>query len=283
MHNKMLFRLEEPKTPVPILISSPHSGTEFPAEFSDGSADFSFIPKFLDTPEDTDWHIDRLYDFAPEMGITLINARYSRYVIDLNRAGLADETGSKMQGSSLYKDGRSETSLVPLNTFSGRALYDAPPTETEIERRMNAYYKPYYAKISEILNQLKAISGQVLFFDAHSIKHLVPSIRAKPFSDLILGSNDEKSARPSLISSAVGNLKSSQYSFSHNDPFKGGNLTRSFGNPSSGVHALQLEMCQRVYMDEGSLRYDEVRADEIRRVLKDMFRALIERLQGAAE
>ncbi len=256
---------------VPILISSPHSGTMFPP-----GMESSYGEGVVNHPEDTDWFVDQLYDgFVSSLGITLIKANYSRYVIDLNR---------DPKSKSLYKDGRPETSLVPVKSFSGEELYRVgqTPGESEIERRYNEYYLPYYQKIEEILLDLQSDFSQVLFFDAHSIKDFIPSISEEIFPDLMLGDNDGKTCAEEVLLKAKSVLESGEiiWDLGVNKPFKGGHFTRFFGRPDAGVHSLQLEMSQSVYMEDNQKRYDRQRAEVISEPLKEMFTELIALLKS---
>lgn len=244
----------------PILVSSPHSGVAFPQEVRG-----SFCPEVLEHPEDTDWFVHRLYDFAPEMGMTLIHANYSRYVIDLNR---------DPESRSLYGDGRRETSLVPFQSFAGQSLYTREPSSDEIQRRHRCYYQPYHQKVGQLLEELKNEFGWALLFEAHSIKDFVPSLSDKPFPSLILGNNEGKSGEASFLQKAREVLQEQSYEVSVNSPFKGGYLTRFFGKPQEDIHSLQLEMCQSLYMDEGQKAYDEKRALKMRQDLQKMIDSL---------
>lgn len=253
------------KIKLPILISVPHCGMAIP-ETEKGA--------FLDEPllrlDDTDWHVEKLYSFHEDMGVPLIHARYSRYVVDLNRPA----TGEK-----LYEDGRVETGLMPLKTFAGEALYRAgqEPTAAVRERRIKLYYEPYYARVAEILWQIRERFGQVLFFDAHSIRRTVPTIRPTPFPDMILGDHDGKTAASMLSETALEQLAKGPYKVAHNDPFKGGHLTRFWGRPKEGTHALQLEMSQDLYLD-GKRELSEEKCDELQPLLEETLTTLGERL-----
>lgn len=223
--------------------------------------------EYQNLPPDTDWFIDELYSFAPDLGITLISARYSRYVIDLNR---------DPESKPLYHDGRTVTELVPTKTFDGDAIYlGRVPNADEIKERKKIYYDPYYEKIELVLQDLKSEFGKVLFFDAHSIRRVVPSIRKEPFPDLILGDQNGKTASSLYSDTALRALRESKFEVSYNDPFRGGNLTRHFGRPEEGIHALQLEMCQDLYMDERQAEYREGRSLAVEKVLaKNLFFSL---------
>lgn len=247
---------------VPIVINSPHSGTYFPAEVKS-----KMIKERVEHPDDTDWFIDELYDFAPKMGITMIKANYNRWVIDLNR---------DPDSVALYDDGRVITGLVPKTDFNGQPLYkEAAPDPDEIRRRLKAYYEPYHQKVSELLTERVRKFNRALLFDAHSIRKHVSGIRPEPFPDLILGDNDETSASSEIIHAACHVLRQGDYDFQHNHPFKGGYITRHFGNPESNVHALQLEMAKTNYMNRQEIKYHEKRANKIRRLLQELFETLI--------
>lgn len=261
------FRIIEPTSKrVPILVSSPHSGTAFPEEIK-----ANYNQKAIAAPDDTDWFIDKLYDFAPAMGITMIAAKYSRWVIDLNR---------DPESNPLYDDGRVITDLCPTISFMEEPIYkeDQLPDRKEIDRRLEQYYWPYYFKIQTLLNGLKKEFGQVLLWDAHSIRQYVPTIRKEVFPDMILGDNDEKSARHDLIQTSLEKLTESRLKVNHNNPFKGGHITRYFGKPNHNQHALQLEMTKINYMNNDELQYNEERASIIRSILINNFEGLIEKL-----
>tara|TARA_R110001599_G_scaffold109575_1_gene273149 strand:+ start:10202 stop:10993 length:792 start_codon:yes stop_codon:yes gene_type:complete len=250
---------------VPIIISSPHSGTYFPPEVA-----AQLKPESVANPDDTDWFIDKLYDFASAMGITMITANYSRWVIDLNR---------DPNSQPLYNDGRVITGLTPNTNFNGDNLYiDATPDQTEINRRLKAYYEPYHQKVAELLANTKAQFGKALLFDAHSIRKVVPGIRKEAFPDLILGDNDETSAAAKIIEAAFSALRTNEYDLQHNHPFKGGYITRSFGKPEENIYALQLEMAKTNYMDDSETLYDEARANKMRVILQNLFQELIKAL-----
>jgi N-formylglutamate deformylase len=266
--NNPFFIIEPKGKKVPIILSSPHSGIEFPDELKT-----HFRAELMAQPDDTDWFIHELYNFAPDLGITVIHARFSRWVIDLNR-----DPHSK----PLYTDGRIITELVPKTDFLGTEIYVDKkfiPDDAEIARRLENYYKPYHQKIESLLRERINEFGQVLLWEAHSIRRFVPTIQSEPFPDLILGDNDEKSASKDIIEIALSNLKAGKYSVNHNSPFKGGHITRYFGKPQNNIHALQLEMAKTNYMDNDELTFNESRADNVRNVLRPVFENLIEYLK----
>jgi N-formylglutamate amidohydrolase len=249
------------------MVSVPHCGIGFPDELKD-----QYNADLIKAPSDTDWFVDQLYDFAPSLGITMITAKYSRWVIDLNR---------DPQSKPLYNDGRIITALCPTTDFIGQPLYKDSRKEvdtSEVDRRLNHYYWPYHQRIETTLQELKQKFGSVLLWDCHSIKQIVPTIQKLKFPDLILGDADEKSASKELIDITLKHLGSNGYGLNHNHPFKGGFITRNFGKPEVNQHALQLEMTKVNYMDDAEVKYDKARADKMRELLKTTLSALTEKL-----
>ena len=262
------FSIIEPEAgKVPVILSVPHSGVDFPEELKP-----QYRPEMAAQPDDTDWFVHDLYNFAPELGITVIHARYSRWVIDLNRDS---------ESKPLYDDGRIITGLTTSTDFLGNEIYIDKkfiPDDEETQRRLENYYQPYYQKIESLLEERISEFGQVLLWDAHSIRRLVPTIRKEPFPDLILGDNDEKSAAQEIINIALKGLRAGKYQANHNTPFKGGHITRYFGKPEKNVHALQLEMTKIHYMNDDELTFNEDRAEDVRKILRPVFEQLISHL-----
>jgi N-formylglutamate deformylase len=261
------FEIIEPEAnPVPLIISIPHVGIQFPEELED-----AYLLDQMKSVDDTDWFLDELYSFATAMGITIIKAVYSRWVIDLNR---------DPESKPLYNDGRIITGLCTTTDFLGNPIYKDgnEPDESEIKRRIAAYYQPYYDALALLLEDRKKRFGNVLLWDAHSIRERVPTIREEPFPAMILGDADERSADVSLINIALEELGKG-YSINHNDPFKGGHITRFFGDPQNKIHALQLERNKNLYMDNAERQYDSVRAKGMQGYLKNTLEKLINQIQ----
>ncbi len=258
-----LYNFLEPKNiQYPILVSSPHSGTFFPENLRP-----KFKQSVLDDLDDTDWHIHQLYDFVVDMGLPLISANLHRYVIDLNRTD---------SSTPLYNDGRVITGLCPTTTFNGASIYktNQTPSDADIQERLHLYYYPYYQKIQETLDHMKEKFGKVLLWDAHSIRSLVPGIRQEAFPALILGSSDEKSAPKEIWEPAMEVLLNFNAEAEHNHPFKGGNITRSFGRPEKQQFALQLEMTKLNYMDDAEKEYHPLRATATSKMLQNLFETI---------
>jgi N-formylglutamate deformylase len=247
----------------PLLVGMPHVGTHVP---DDIAADLTDHAR---TVPDTDWHVDVLYDFLGDLGASVITATHSRYVVDLNRAP---------DGSDLYP-GRDTTELCPTTSFHREPLYrdGRAPGETEIARRVSLYWEPYHTALGAELERLKAVHGVALLWDAHSIASEVPRFFEGRLVDLNIGTNGGASCDPSLarhvmeIAAAVPG-----YSAVLDGRFRGGYITRHYGRPAAGVHAIQLEQSQRTYMDEGppfAFRGDLAAA--VRPVLRAMLEAIL--------
>lgn len=252
---------------VPILLSIPHCGAIFPPELQG-----SFKPDLLTTLDDTDWFVNRLYDFAPDLGITMITGVYHRWVIDLNR---------DPDDKPLYTDGRIITGLCPVTDFLGAPLYQDNRDliePAEVERRKHFYYEPYHRMVADLISELKNEFGKVFLWDCHSIRQYVETIYRDKIPDLILGDADGASASPNAIELVFKLLNASSYSLSHNFPFKGGHITRTYGRPLENQQALQLEMTKINYMDDGETHYDHSRAEKVRHVLRQTLTALADSL-----
>ncbi|MDB5909529.1 MAG: hutG [Massilia sp.] len=224
---------------IPILVSMPHAGTDIPDDIAARLA-----PCALARP-DTDWHLPQLYEFAAGMGASTIAARWSRYVIDLNRPP---------EDTNLYP-GMDTTGLCPVDTFGRERLYlpGLAPSEAEAERRLERYWRPYHLQLRAELERLLALHRRVLLWDAHSIASLVPRFFEGRLPDLNFGTASGTSCDPVLEDTVIGAARNEgRFSLAVNGRFKGGYITRQYGKPASNVHAIQLEMCQCLYMDESA-------------------------------
>lgn len=254
----------------PLLISVPHDGRDIPLEIgANMTAEGRAIP-------DTDWHVARLYQFAGDLGANLLIANYSRYVIDLNRS--ADD-------GVLYP-GQTVTGLCPAKTFAGDAIYNIDEntnrlsggavSKEEVTTRVNKYWRPYHDQIDNTLVAIRAKHGYALLWDAHSIPSLVPRLFDGELPALNLGSNDGRSCDNRLEDAVASVARTSAYSAVVNGRFKGGYITREHGDPAHGVHALQLEIAQRTYMDEKTQNFDERMAAKLRATLLALLRSFLE-------
>lgn len=253
---------------LPLLVSIPHMGTAIPAELAE-----AYEPRAL-ALEDTDWHLDRLYDFAAGMGASVLQAGVSRYVIDLNRPP---------DDAPMYP-GAANTELCPTRFFSGDPLYreGRVPDEAERARRREQYWQPYHEALAGELRRLREQHGQVLLWDAHSIRSHIPWLFEGVLPDLNIGTAAGASAHPA-VARAVADAAQAHGGFSHvvDGRFKGGYITRHYGNPAGGVHAVQLEMCQKLYMQElPPFGWDEAAAQRVQPLLQRMVGAALAVVEG---
>ena len=242
----------------PLLVSMPHVGVDIPTELQD-----AYVESALHV-EDTDWHLERLYAFVRSAGASLIVPKQSRYVIDLNRP--PDDT-------PMYP-GASNTELCPTRFFTGEPLYKEgrAPNAQAVALRRSQYWQPYHEALRKELDRIKGEFGYAVLFDAHSIRSELPWLFEGRLPDLNLGTADGKSCAPSLTMKLQGELEAqNQYTQVVNGRFKGGYITRHYGKPEAGFHAVQLEMCQRCYMQEvPPFVYDETRAAQVLPLLQQL-------------
>jgi N-formylglutamate deformylase len=243
---------------VPLLVSMPHVGTHIPEALR-----VHYAPRALDV-EDTDWHLYQLYDFLGQLGASVLRPVHSRYVIDLNRPP---------DDAPMYP-GASNTELCPTRFFTGEPLYreGQEPDAQERARRREHYWQPYHAALAAELARIKARHGFALLWDAHSIRSEIPWLFEGRLPDLNIGTASGASAHAAIADAVVQACSGfPQMSTVLNGRFKGGYITRHYGQPGNAIHAVQLEMCQSLYMQEAPpFAYDAARASAIAPVLKHM-------------
>ncbi|MGH8224106.1 MAG: N-formylglutamate deformylase [Woeseiaceae bacterium] len=233
----------------PLLVSIPHDGREIPADIA------ARMTQAGRAMPDTDWHVVRLYAFATALGASVLAARCSRYVIDLNRP----------PGDEALYPGQLSTGLLPVQSFAGDELYrpDGQPGDAERRSRVARYWRPYHRRLAAELEGLKERFGYALLWDAHSIRGEVPRLFEGRLPDLNLGTNGGASCARNIETAVMRIAGNSAYGAVLNARFRGGFITRHYGAPERGVHAIQLELAQRCYMDETTLHYDEPRAGRV--------------------
>jgi N-formylglutamate deformylase len=253
-----LYRFRAGATP--LLVSMPHSGTHVPDWLAPRlSAAARTLP-------DTDWHLERLYDFVDDLGASVLVATHSRYVVDLNRPP---------HNANLYP-GKDTTDIVPLDTFHREPVYlpGFPPSEEEVAKRIETYWRPYHQRLQQALAEIKAQHGYALLWDAHSIFSVLPRFFAGKLPDLNLGTVNGKSCAPGIGEALAKSVEG--YSVVLNGRFKGGYITRRYGDPANRVHAVQLELSEAIYMDESPpYGFREDLARELRPQLRTLLELLL--------
>ena len=220
----------------PLIISFPHAGTDIPADI-----EARLVSPWL-ARRDADWWVERLYGFARDLGATAVRTAISRTVIDVNR---------DPSGASLYP-GQAVTELCPTTTFDGETLYrpGAAPDEAEIAERRAKWFDPYHQALEAEIARLRAAHGAVVLYDAHSIRSRIPRLFDGELPHFNIGTNSGLSCDPRLTAAVERACDASPFSRVTNGRFKGGSITRGHGRPGDGVHAIQMELACRGYMDE---------------------------------
>jgi len=268
--------LEVHRGTAPLLVSFPHTGTELPA-----ALEAKFVSPWQ-ARRDADWWVDRLYAFAASLGATTVRTRISRSVVDVNR---------DPSGASLYP-GQATTELCPTTDFDGDPLYREGTAldDAEIARRSQAWFAPYHEALRGELARLRETNARIVLFDAHSIRSRIPRLFDGELPQFNIGTNGGKSCSPKLTEAVQKRCAATSFSHVVNGRFKGGWTTRHYGRPDDGIHAIQLELACRGYMDEPArpapdnwpTPWSESRAADLRAVLKDILNVTLAFARGAA-
>jgi N-formylglutamate deformylase len=255
--------------PAPLLVSIPHTGTEIPVAIAD-----RLVSPWL-ARKDADWWVEHLYGFAETLGATVVRTAISRTVIDVNR---------DPSGASLYP-GQATTGLCPTTSFDGEPLYHprAEPDAAEVAERRGLYFEPYHAALAAEIARLRQVHPRVVLYDCHSIRSVVPRLFSGELPQLNLGTNNGRSCDWALERLALETCRESPYGVVLNGRFTGGWITRHYGDPASGVHAVQMELACRGYMEEPAIvgpdnwptPYDPHRAEPMRAFLEKLLRTLL--------
>jgi formiminoglutamase len=250
-----------------LIASIPHAGTDIPAPFQPALKSLWLARK------DADWWLRELYDFAASFDVTIISTSISRTIIDVNR---------DPSGISLYP-GQATTELCPTTTFDGEPLYKNGHEPDSITHRRISYFDPYHAAIAAEIERLKTIHESVVLYDCHSIRSKIPRLFPGTLPHFNIGTNDGKSCK-SVLAERVANICGAAGPYTHivNGRFKGGYITRHYGDPENGVHAIQMELACRGYMQEPETPdetnwpslYDEAYAAPLRTILMNIFESI---------
>lgn len=259
----------------PLIVAFPHTGTDILDDL-ERHLSSSWLAR-----KDADWWIDRLYDFAADLGATTIRTSISRTMIDVNR---------DPSGASLYP-GQATTGLCPTTTFDDEPLYRGPvPSAEEIAWRREHFFEPYHAAIEAEIARLRAIHPKVVVYDAHSIRSHVPRLFDGELPQFNIGTNGGTTCAPALTRAVEAACAATPWSQVTDGRFRGGWTTRHYGRPEQGVHAIQMELACRGYIDEPATfdegrwptPYDETRAAPMRDAIAQILTACLN-FAGAPE
>jgi len=223
------FLLHLPTTQaIPVIANLPHSGLFIPPEIANQltTAYQQYLPN-------QDWHLDKLYDFLPALGITVLQATHSRYVVDLNRSLKEPVFGNFWQAAIAEK------------TAFNAVLYQTPPSQADLQQRVEQYYHPYHQQLQQLLNQAIQQFGQVYLLDLHSFLGLIED-------EICLGNGNGKTCSDRLMTIVENAFCSRGYQVVRNKVFQGGYTTQHYGRLPQ-VEALQVEVRYPVYLDAKQL------------------------------
>ena len=220
----------------PVILGFPHTGTDVPPAIWDRLNDNG---KLL---ADTDWHIHNLYDGLLD-GITTVRATFHRYVIDANR---------DPSGTSLYP-GQNTTGLIPQTDFDGVPIWKdgQAPDEADIAARLRDFHAPYHAALSAEIERVRSIHGVAILYDCHSIRSHIPFLFEGKLPDFNIGTDMGKTCDKAIEQTTVAVTAAAAadgYDSILNGRFKGGWTTRHYGQPQTGVHAIQMELAQSTHL-----------------------------------
>jgi len=218
---------------IPIIANLPHSGLRVP-----GAIAQTFTPHQLRSLPNSDWHLQPLYDFLPSLGVTVMQANYSRYVVDLNRAVKPPLFGSFW------------SAVIPEQTAFKQDIYTTKPSKTEVRARIEQYYDPYHRRLTELLNNAIAQHGKVYLLDLHSFMGLITD-------EVCLGNARGKTCTQNTLDAVNNSFLSQGYQVVKNKVFTGGYITRHYGQQPN-VEALQIEIRYPVYLPEDQLKIETI-------------------------
>lgn len=251
----LAFTVHGPAVPnLPLVLDSPHSGTQFPA-------DFGAIVSEHALRDGEDCFIDALYRPAADQGMTLLAALFPRTYLDPNRhEGDIDlelvEGGAWPHAHVPSGKAGIGKALIWRTLDDSRPIYGRKLAVAEIEARIASCHRPYHAALRSLLDAAHARFGRVVHLNCHSMNAVAGSMgeggAGRPRADFVLGDRDGTSCDPALTEFVRERLAALGYEVKVNDPFKGVELVRAYSNPAAGRHSLQVEVNKRLYMDEAS-------------------------------
>ncbi len=244
----------------PLILTFPHTSTYLP------SSVLNALTEKGKALEDTDWYVDKLYEgLHPD--ITIVQAQFHRYLIDANRPP-TDE--------ALYEQ-YNNTSLCPLTTFRGEKLYkEDSPNEEALRFRKRHFHAPYHQAITYQIHRLKQHHPRLLLLDCHSIKSHLPYLFQGKIAAVNLGSYHGKSCSTDIVSFVREGFSGEEVVT--NKRFHGGYTIRHYGTPSHGIEALQIELAQRLYLEEDTHAYRKEAFEALRKRLGSLLAGLLDLL-----
>jgi N-formylglutamate amidohydrolase len=256
----------------PVVVSVPHAGLDVPTD----DAGLLALPGSA-LRKDADLHVDKLVVGVPALGVPVLLAQVSRYVLDVNRA--PDDVDREACPEIERPARPSARGLCWRTTTDGAPVLVRPLTLTELRSRLQRIHEPYHEKLATLLAERRRHFGFAVLLDLHSMPSMGRPAHSDPGArraDIVPGDLRGTSCAPALTRLVIDHFKSQSLSVRPNDPYMGGFVTKHHGRPARGVHALQIELNRDLYMDEGTFA---LKADGAA-VTAAMILALIERVKG---
>jgi N-formylglutamate amidohydrolase len=247
------FERIDPRGPeTPVIVEIPHAGLESAPPFLE-----PLTAPARSMARDADLYVDALYQGAADEGATVLVARTSRYVIDVNR-GETDVDAEVVEGARA--DVRLHHGLVWRTTSDGEPAMSRRLTVRELEERLDLVWRPYHRELAAMIERKRSCFGIAIVLAAHSMPSLdrgprrdaVESVRSR--ADVVPGTRGRRSAAARFIDAVEEHAISHGWTVRHDDPYAGGFTTQHYGRPAESVHAVQVELSRRLYLDETTLR-----------------------------
>jgi N-formylglutamate deformylase len=275
---KALFTITRPQErETPVVVEVPHAGLDVPAPYL-----ANLIAPARSLARDADLYVDELYADAPLEGATLIVAHTSRYVLDLNRGEddwdreavespeprrISRFTANALAGIPFTNSARMPRGLIWRLTTNGDAALARPLTPAELEERIQLVHRPYHHAVATLLEEKRQRFGYAVLLAAHSMPSASRTQSGEPGpsrADVVPGTQGRTTAAAPFIDAVDTHSRAQGFTVRHDDPYRGGFSARHYGRPADGLHAVQVELARRLYMDELSLaparRFDAIRA-----------------------
>ena len=242
----------------PLVLDSPHSGTQYPADF--GSAcDLATLRRAEDT------HVEKIYAFAPALGVAWVEAHFPRIYLDANRDTTELDT-SLLDGDwpapistdpKVLSKVRLGKGLVWKFTDEGEPIYHRLLTVAEVRARIDRCWRPYHAAVAQAIDAAHARHGYSIHLNCHSMPAVAGRFATEfpglEHADFVVGDRDGSTASPALSALVCEHLRACGYSVEYNHPYKGVELVRRYGHPAQHRHSIQVEINRKLYMDERTL------------------------------
>lgn len=253
----------------PVVVEVPHAGLDIPAHFRP-----PLVVPARAIARDADLYVDELYEDAPLEGATLLVAKTSRYLVDLNRA--EDDVDASTVVGATSAGARPRGLLWSLTTDNERVLA-RPLTRAELEERLDEVHRPYHRALRELLEAKRKKFGHAVLLAAHSMPSVGRTAHGDAGAkraDVVPGTQGRTTAAARFIDAVDAHARAASFSVLHDDPYRGGYSTRHHGRPQEGIHAVQVELARRLYMDEATLRKKPEAFATLRAWCRSLVRAL---------